>query len=74
MIEFKEKSFTVEVKTATNPVPVYVETLQNMVDLLQYQNPGEQRENYHMFELLREMLPSEKQARAMYNELMKVKL
>jgi hypothetical protein len=73
MVTINETGFSIHVETNYNPSEAYVETLNNIVDLLQAQHPDMERQNYHLLELLKEMLPNDKQAKAMFRELQAVK-
>ena len=64
-VSFKPKSFTVEVKTNANPVESWLETQDELVDLLQSE-PDEMHANrFHYLELLRNMMPDVETAKKM---------
>jgi hypothetical protein len=71
MITRTEKGFSVEVKTGGHPAEDYVETMNDIIDCLQCNDRElNTSDNYHaLFNLLKEMLPDHKQARAMFDEI-----
>lgn len=69
MVTFKKDGFVVEVYTACNPISNYVETLNGIVGLLQAQANDIPRDNYFLLEMLKEMLPTEEQAMALYEQI-----
>jgi len=69
MITKTEKGFAIHVSTGSHPANDYVETVNNIVEVLQGQNSDLSNENYHLFQLLQEMLPNFEQARAMFDEI-----
>ncbi len=63
MVNFNKKGFTVNV--ASNlPASSYVQTMHDIIDIIQAQDPEMERNNYHLLQLLQAMLPTEEQAKA----------
>lgn len=59
MVIFKDKSFTIQVKTASNPIEDWIEMHNELCDLLQNTNPDMMvgRNYFWVYQLLREMMP-----------------
>ena len=57
-VTFNEKSFTIEVETATSPIEYWLETQGQLIDLLQSEDSVMHGNKYHFLELLRSMQPS----------------
>jgi len=68
MISKAEDGFTVKVFTNLDPADQYTETVNELVDLLQGTAPDMQGNNYYVLELLRAMLPTLEQAKAMMGQ------
>ena len=56
-VKFTEKSFTIEVVTEYRPVEVWLETCEEMIDVLQCQDDDMISRRFHFLEVLRAMLP-----------------
>lgn len=69
MVTKTETGFAIHVKTGSHPANDYVETVNGIVNVLQKQNPDMSPENYHLLQLLQEMLPDFDQAKAMFDEI-----
>lgn len=69
MVTKTETGFTIHVKTGSHPANDYVETVNGLVNVLQSQDEDMLQRNYHLLELLREMLPDYEQAKAMFDEI-----
>lgn len=65
MVRFTEKSFTIEVEAAGNPVSEWLETHDGLINLLQCQDSEQLSNNFHVLELIREMMPDYETARKM---------
>ena len=64
-VKFTETSFIIEVETGTNPIEAWLETHDQMCDLLQSENEQMLGYRYHYLELLRSMMPDWKTAKKM---------
>lgn len=64
-VTFNEKSFTVEVETATSPIEYWLETQGQLIDLLQSEDEQMRSNRYYYLELLRSMQPSIELAKRM---------
>lgn len=64
-VSFKSKSFVVEVQTNANPVESWLETQDELVDLLQSENDEMHANRFHYLELLRNMMPDVETAKKM---------
>ena len=69
MVTKTEEGFAVHVSTGTHPASDYVETMNDLVSALQGQDEDMLQKNYHLLQLLREMLPTFEQAKAMFDEI-----
>ena len=69
MVKIEKDRFTVEVYTGGAAHENYVETMSGIIELLQCQADDMLEKNYHLLEMLKQMLPTEEQARALYNEI-----
>lgn len=69
MVTFTKESFIIEVKTGITPHEHYIETANDIINVMQGKDPDFEHSTYYLLELLRQMLPNEEQARAMYNEI-----
>ncbi len=69
MVTFTKDSIVIEVKTGITPVDHYLETANDIINVLQGQDEDMLQKNYYLLELLRQMLPDYEQAKAMYNEI-----
>ncbi len=69
MVTFTKDSFVVEVKTGHGPVENYLETANDIINVLQNQEEDLLQKNYYLLELLRQMLPDYEQAKAMFDEI-----
>lgn len=67
MIHFKENSFIIEVNTVDSPVKAWQALHNELIDLLMSIDPDRVIGNNHqyVFELLQEMMPSDKVANRM---------
>lgn len=67
MVTFKDTSFTIEVHTGVNPIEEWLETHDQLIDLLQCIDPDTPLDNpyYRVLELLRQMMPDYKTAKKM---------
>lgn len=65
MVQFNEKSFTIEVETGGSPIEHWLETHDHLLDLLQSEHPDMHENRYRIYELLREMMPDYQTARKM---------
>ena len=64
-VTFKPGSFIVEVKTNADPVESWLETQDDLVDLLQSENEEMHLDRFHYLELLRNMMPDIETAKKM---------
>lgn len=64
-VKFHDDSFTIEVKTCTNPIENWLETHDGLINLLQCQDSEQLSNNFHVLELIREMMPDYETARKM---------
>lgn len=64
-VSFKPKSFVVEVQTNANPVESWLETQDELVDLLQSESEEMHLTRFHYLELLRNMMPDVETAKKM---------
>lgn len=69
MVTKTEKGFSIHVNTGSHPANDYVETMNGLINVLQSQDEDMLQKNYHLLELLREMLPDYDQAKAMFDEI-----
>jgi len=72
MITKTEKGFCVEVKTGSvNPAEDYLETMTDIIDCLSCNDRDLNTSNNYnaLFNLLREMLPTYEQAKAMFDDI-----
>ncbi|OFX62687.1 MAG: hypothetical protein A2066_18815 [Bacteroidetes bacterium GWB2_41_8] len=65
MVTFQNDSFTIEVKTVTNPIETWLETHNQLIDVLQLQDSEQLTNNFHVLELIREMMPDRQTAKRM---------
>lgn len=64
-VSFKPKSFVVEVQTNADPVESWLETQDEIIDLLQSENEEMHLDRFHFLELLRNMMPDLETAKKM---------
>jgi len=64
-VTFKPESFSIEVKTGTNPIESWTETQHELIDVLEQDEGFSKSERVHYLELLRSMIPDEETARKM---------
>ncbi|MDX9703914.1 MAG: hypothetical protein RBU23_12860 [Candidatus Auribacterota bacterium] len=69
MVTILKDRFIVEVECGTAAHEDYVSTMNNIIECIQTQSDDFMDKNYYLLELLRQMLPTEEQARALYNEI-----
>lgn len=71
MVTKTETGFIVEVKTGCHPAEDYVETMTDIIDCLSTNDRDvNTSSNYNaLFNLLREMLPTYEQAKAMFDDI-----
>lgn len=65
MVRFKEKGFSIEIETEIFPHEDYLETMEELINLLQSQDYDMRTNCFYTTELLKSMLPSLEQAKAM---------
>lgn len=64
MISITDNTFTIEVPCIDGHAPEeYHETMHGLIDLLESKSPDVQDNNFHVFELLKAMLPTVEQAK-----------
>ena len=64
-VTFQKDGFTIEVKTGTNPIEEWLETHNELIDVLQCQDSEMLAKNFHVLELIREMMPDWQTAKRM---------
>jgi len=64
-VTFKPESFIVEVKTNANPVESWLETQDELIDLLQSENEEMHLDRFHCLEIIRNMMPDVETAKKM---------
>lgn len=65
MVSKSKGGYEIHVTTQTNPANNYVETINDIVDVLENENPEQQHFHPYLLNLLREMLPTYEQAKKM---------
>lgn len=65
MVRFNEASFTVEVKTGSNPAELWLKTIDDMIDMLQSEDEDFQTNRHNYLELIRSMMPDVETAKKM---------
>jgi len=65
MVKFNEKGYSIEVDTALSPHENYIETMEELIDLFQSEAEDMRANRFYSMELLKAMLPSREQAKAM---------
>lgn len=65
MVKFSKKGFSIEVSTQIHPHEDYIETMEELIDLFQSQSDDMRTNRFYTTELLKAMLPSLEQAKAM---------
>lgn len=66
MVTVRDNKFIIEVPCIDGHAPEeYHETMNGLIDLLESKDPDMQDNNFHVFELLKAMVPTVEQARAM---------
>lgn len=65
MVKFTEDGFIIEVKSGCFPPEIYVDTMNEIVSLLQAEDEELRSDKYNLLELLKAMLPTFEQAKAM---------
>lgn len=65
MVKFNENGYCIEVNTAINAHEDYIETMEELIDLFQSEAEDMRRSRFFSMELLKAMLPSLEQAKAM---------
>ena len=69
-VTFKPESFIVEVKTNSNPVESWLETQDELIDLLQSEDEEMHLDRFHCLEIIRNMMPDVETARKMMAAIM----
>jgi len=64
-VKFNADGFTVEVKTKESPIESWLETQDQLVDLLQSESEDMHLRRFHYLQLLRNMMPDLKTAKKM---------
>ena len=73
MVTLQKNRFTIEVECGTGAPENYVETMNDIVSILQFKDADISGSNYYyLLELLREMLPTREQAQALFDEIKEV--
>jgi len=65
MVKFTKTGFTLEVETAINPHEVYIETMEELIDIFDSQSDDMRTNRTYTTGLLRAMLPTVEQAKRM---------
>ena len=68
MVRFEKDRFIIEVITVTNPMEAWIETHNQLIDVLQGQSTEMLAINNHVLELIREMMPDWSTAKKMITE------
>ncbi len=68
MVTFKDDGFIIEVNVGKNPVDAWLETHNEMIDLLQSEDKEKQEYRYHYLELLRSIMPDRNTAKKMLDK------
>jgi hypothetical protein len=70
MVTMTKDSFSIEVKTGgCSPHENYVDTMHGIINVMQCQDEDMLDKNFQLLELLKEMLPTLEQAKAMFDEI-----
>ena len=65
MVRTTDESYIVEVQVASKPAEDYVETITDLVNLLQSESDDSRANHFYLLELLKAMLPTIEQAQVM---------
>lgn len=68
MVTFSEDGFTIEVKTGINPTDAWLDTHDEMIDMLQSEDKEMHENRFRYLELIRSMMPNKQTAKKMISK------